>query len=160
MRLPVVFYREKGGTNPPATLGSDAAPTNAPPSSTNDNVLSCKIRDIVGCIVQRVAVAWWTSAATPVALNGSLYAWDEGMNRWFLLNATPLSMPPNQVVYFDVPAIAEPPSNAKSVLGTGQNGASATSNTIDVMLIVTDPGAAVNGTYNIGMGPDLSSIGS
>lgn len=155
MRLPVTFQREKGGTNPPATLGSDAVPTNAAPTTNNGNVLSCKIRDINGWPVQRIAVAWWTAAANPIALTGSLYIWDEGMARWFLLNAAPLSMPPNQVSYFDVPAISEPPSNAKAILA-----GIATSNSIDVMLIVTDPGAAVAGTYTFGMGPDLSNIGS
>src|ERR1019366_6341937 len=116
MRLPVVFLRQKGGGTPPA-IGSDAVPTTAPPTSANDNVLSCKCRDIIGLPIQRIVACWTTTAATPVALNGSLYIFEKATQHWYLINSAPLSIPPNQLVFFDVAAIAEAPANKANVVG-------------------------------------------
>ena len=159
MRLPVVFIRQKGGGTPPA-IGSDAVPTTAPPTSANDNVMSCKVRDINGLPIQRIVACWTTTAGAPVALNGSLYQFEKATQHWYLVNSAPLSIPPNQLVFFDVASIAEAPSNKANVMGTAAAGVSATANTIDVMLVVSDPGAAVAGTYTIAMGPDLSAVGT
>jgi hypothetical protein len=159
MRLPVVFTRQKGGSGSPA-IGSDAVPTTAPPTVSNDNVMSCRCRDINALIVQRIVACWTTTAGAPVALNGSLYQFEKSTQHWYLVNATPLSIPPNQLVFFDVASIAEAPANKSNVMGSASYGTAATANTIDVMLVVSDPGAAVAGTYTIAMGPDLSTVGA
>lgn len=159
MRFHKTFQRVKpaaGGGSPP-TLGSDAAPTTAAPTAQQDNVLSCKIRDINGWPVQRIAVGWTTTGANPVALNGDLYVWERTIGHWFKINDTALSLKPNQLFFFDIVSMIEPVSNAQNVIGSGPRAAS---DSLDVMLIVTDPGAAIAATYVIGMGPDLTTVGT
>jgi hypothetical protein len=152
VRFHTTFTRIKGGGTP--VLGADTAPTTAPPSN-QDCVMSCNVRDIAGWPVARIAAAWTTTAAVPVALNGSLYIFEKSLAHWFLINATPLSMAPNQLCFFDVASLIEQVSNKGNVVA-GQ----ATKQSIDVYLLMADPGAAVNGTYQIGMGPDLSNVGT
>jgi len=160
VRFHKTFSRQKGGSAPPPVLGGDAVPTTTAPSATADNVMSCKIRDIVGWPVQRIVVGWTTTAGSPVALNGDLYVWEKRLKHWFKVNDTALSIKPNQLAFFDIAALIEPVSNAANVLGNASNPPGAASDSIDVMLVMTDPGAAVAGTYNIGMGPDLTTVGT
>jgi|SRR5580700_2262963 hypothetical protein len=161
MRLPTTFQRQKGGTSPPPALGSDAVPTTSPPANGTDNFLSCRTRDINGWPVQRIVACWTTTAGSPTALNGSLYLWEKATAHWYLVNATPVSMEPNQLYFFDVAAIAEPPANKANVLGSASNpGSGAGDAVIDALLVVSDPGAQVNGTFTIAMGPDISNVGT
>jgi hypothetical protein len=157
VRFHTIFTRQKGGSGSPA-IGSDTTPTTSPPSN-QDNVMACRVRDIAGWPTQRIVVAWTTTAAAPVALNGSLYMWEEAIGHWFLVNPAPVSLPPNQLVFFDVVGLIELVANKANVLGTA-SGQSTTGQSIEVFLQVTDPGAAVAGTYQIGMGPDLTTVGS
>lgn len=160
MRFHKTFSRQKGGATPPPALGGDAVPTTVAPTASADNVMSCKVRDIAGWPVQRIVVGWTTVAANPVALNADLYIWEKATSHWYKLNDTALSVKPNQLAYFDVAGLIEPMSNSKNVLGTSGQSPQATSQSIDVMLVMSDPGAAVNGTYIIGMGPDLTTVGT
>jgi hypothetical protein len=158
VRFHKTFTRQKGVAGTIPAIGSDAVPTATAPTM-QDNVMSCRVRDIAGWPTQRIVVGWTTNGVTPVALNGSLYIWEEAIGYWFLINATPLSIPPNQLVFFDVVGMIEQVASKANVLGTATGG-SATGQSIDVMLVVADPGAAVNGTYQIGMGPDLTTVGT
>jgi hypothetical protein len=160
MRFPVSFFRNKGGGKGTA-IGSDSAPTTVMPGEgggqATDCILACKRQDINGWPVQRIAVVWTTTAGSPVALNGSLYFWEDATQHWYLINATPLSMPPNQVVFFDIVTVAEPPPNAATL---AQPGSPSQAGGIQVFLLVADPGTAVNGTYMFAMAPDLSTVGT
>jgi hypothetical protein len=58
MRFPTVFKRQKGSASSDPVLGGDSAPTTTAPAATADNVLSCRIRDVNGWPVQRIAVCF------------------------------------------------------------------------------------------------------
>ena len=161
MRFPKSWKRQKGGASTDPALDT-TAPTTTPPNTTTDNVMSCKFWSINGWPVQRICACWSTTAAAPIALNGSLYVWIEDLvingqstnGHWFLVNDTALAMKPNELYYFDVPAILEPsPLNSNIA-----NGSSAGS--LDCMLLMQDPGAQVNGVFTIAMAPDCSTIGT
>jgi hypothetical protein len=160
MRFPKSFSRRKGGAGSVPVLGTDAAPTITPPSEVaSDNVMTCKIRDINGWPVQRVGVCWSSpDAVTPTALNMDLYFWEDTTTHWYKINDTPLSVKPAQLFFFDTVTISEPTVRSKDMLSA--IGASSQAGAMEVMLVVTDPGAQVNGTYNIAMGPDLTTVGT
>lgn len=161
MRFPLTFQRQKGGGTPPV-LGGDAMTTAKQqkykdPSLPFDNVLETALRDVNGWPVQRVVAGWWTSAATPVALNANLYFWEEATGFWFLVNPTPVSMTPGGLYFFDTASIVEPrPTSAQ----LASPGAAASAGGMTVMLVLSDPGTAVNGIYNVTMGPDMSTVGN
>jgi hypothetical protein len=158
MRFPKFFTRQKGGASTDPALGSDAAPTNIPPSeAASSNLLTCKIRDINGWPVQRIAVCWTSTAGALVALNGDLYFWEDSLQYWFKVNDVALSLKPNQLFFFDTVTIGEPTPTTKSLTSPGSP---AQAGSMEVMLVVTDPGAAVNGVYQVAFGPDLTTVGT
>ena len=157
MRFPASFKRQKGSASTDPAIGSDATPTTVAPAASNDNVLTAKLRDINGWPVQRIAVGWTTTAASPVALNGALYLWEETSGHWYLIQSG-VSLPPNQLVFFDVCTISEPTPVDRNLYKSSS--ASNSAGAIEVMLIVTDPGTAVNGVYVFVMGPDLTTVGT
>jgi hypothetical protein len=160
VRFPVSFQRQKGvgGSTLPA-IGSDAVPTKAPvantPTNPNSNVMACKIRDVNGWPVQRIAVGWTTSAATPTQFNVDMYLWETTSQAWYLMGS--LAMNPNQLYFFDTIAVSEPTPLQSNV---NQPGSPAQAGSMNVALVVTDPGAQVNGTFTFVMAPDLTTIGT
>jgi hypothetical protein len=156
MRFPLTFRRQKGSASTDPALGSDSAPTTTPPGKS-DNLLQCKIRDVNGWPVQRIAVCWTTSAGSPTALNGDLYFWEAATAAWYKINDTSLSLKPNQLFFFDVVSISEPTPVTSTL---GQPGSPAQAGSIDVMLVLSDPGAQVSGVFNVAMGPDLTTVGT
>ncbi len=160
MRFPKTFKRQKGGASVDPALGSDTVPTVAAPSeAASDNLLTCRLRDVNGWPVQRIAICWNTIAATPTALNGDLYFWEDATAHWYKINDTVLSLKPAQLFFFDTVTIGEPAPLAKNLLGAGL-GSYADAGSMEVMLVLTDPGAQVSGVFNIAMGPDLTTVGT
>jgi hypothetical protein len=157
MRFPVTFKRQKGGASTDPALGSDTPPTTTPPTAGTDNQLTCRVRDVNGWPVQRIAVCWTTTAGAPVAINGDLYFWEDATAHWYKINDTVLSLKPNQLFFFDVATIGEPAPTTKNLLAPGGY---AESGSLELILILTDPGAAVAGVYNVAMGPDLTTVGT
>jgi hypothetical protein len=157
MRFPRTFRRQKGGASSDPALGSDSAPTTAEPSLQTDCVLACKIRDVNGWPVQRIAACWTTTAATPTALNASLYFFERATGHWYLINSSPLSMSANQLYFFDTVSISEPtPLNST----LSQPGSPAQAGSMELFLLVSDPGSQVNGVFTFALGPDLTTVGT
>lgn len=157
MRFPVLFKREKGSASTDPALGSDAVPTNAEPTMKNDNVVFCRVRDTNGWPCHRIAFAWHTTGSTPVALNFDAYLWEDASNRWFKINDAAVSAKPDQLYFFDTATILEQPVSSA---GLGSPTSPATSGGMEVMLVATDPGAAVDGVYTIVAGPDMTPVGT
>jgi hypothetical protein len=156
MRFPATFRRQKGGASADPALGSDSAPTTTPPSS-QDNVLACKIRDINGWPVQRIAVCWTSTGGGLVPINGDLYFWEAATQHWYKINDAPLSLKPNQLFFFDVVSISDPPITGAALKASGSSGQAGA---LQVQLVLTDPGAAAAVTYVVAMGPDLTTVGT
>jgi hypothetical protein len=164
MRFPTLFQRQKGvGGSALLAIGADPAPTSTtilqgtPPNAQQNNVLACKMADLNGWPVQRIVVAWSCDGAAPVALNGDLFFWEDRSARWYKINDTALSLKPNQLFVFDTFCIcAQAPLQA----GLGNPNSSANAGSMEIMLVVSDPGAAVNGTYTFVMGPDVTTVGT
>jgi hypothetical protein len=159
MRFPVTFSRRKGGVAPPPLVGSDAAPTTqAPSENTSDNLLTCRLRDVNGWPVQRIAVCWSSAdAVTPTPFNADLYFWEDASSHWYKVNDAPLSLKPNQLFFFDTVTICDPAPRSKTLLSSGSY---AEAGSMEVLLVVSDPGAQVAGTYVFAMGPDLTTVGT
>lgn len=159
MRFQKTFQRQKGGT--PASvpaIGSDAAPTTTPPQDATTNLLSCRLRDINGWPVQRIVVGWNSAnAVTPTPFNADLYFWEDASQCWYKINDTPLSLKPAQLYVFDTFAVSEPPPTQAF---SNQPGSPSQAGSMDVMLVVSDPGAQVNGLYTFVMSPDVTTVGT
>ena len=157
MRFPQTFRRQKGSVSSDPALGSDAVPTTSPPLANQDNVLSCKLRDVNGWPVQRVAVCWTTTATSPTPLNANLYFWEDATQHWYLINATALSLLPNQLYFFDTATISEPTPTAATL---AKAGSPAQAGAMSVYLQLIDPGSQVNGVFVVAMGGDLTTVGT
>jgi hypothetical protein len=160
MRFPKTFKRQKGGSSGDPALGSDTPPTTTPPSeAVSDNLLTCRLRDVNGWPVQRIGVCWNTTAGSPTPLNGDLYFWEDATGHWYKINDAPLSLKPAQLFFFDTVTIGEPAPLTKNLLAAG-GGSYAEAGSMEVMLVLTDPGAQVAGVFNVAMGPDLTTVGT
>lgn len=154
MRFLQTFRRQKGAASTDPLLGSDAVPTTKAPVQNTDNLLTAKFRDINGWPVQRIGVCWTTQAANPVALNGDMYFWEEALQHWIKINDTALSMKPNQIFFFDIMTVSDPTPTTSTL------GVIASAGSIEVFLVVSDPGTAVNGVYTFALAPDLTTVGT
>jgi hypothetical protein len=144
------FYRYVTTSVAPALviLGSDTAPTTvygtngAPPASpvanyipaTNatgnvDNILACRIIGSASQVAVTRIAAVMVGPTGAAAQNANLYVWDSGTQHWYLVNAAPVSMVQNQIVFFDAISLCEAPPNQPG-------GAPATQGGADYMLVV------------------------
>jgi hypothetical protein len=160
MRFPVMFRREKGGASSDPALGSDSDPrtTQKPPVAGTDNLLTCKLRDPNGWPTQRICIAWTTTAAAPTALNANLFFWEDRSLAWYLINSAPVSMSEGQLYFFDTCTILEPTPLGSSLTSPNSNPPSAGS--MELLLVLSDPGAQVNGVFVVVMGPDMTTVGT
>lgn len=160
MQFQRVFYRYVGSAGAQATvaMGADAAPTTVfgtpgtPPkdpsaaSAANvDNVLSCRNGgSSTPAPVQAVAVAMCgpTGATSPTA---NLYVWDDATEHWYLLTASPVTLPQNEVVEIPVLAPCEGPPGSPTQPGS------------DYMLVVIANGSPTSGQYSFAMAPVMSA---
>lgn len=163
MRFPVTFQRQKGGTpaNVPA-IGTDTdprtvGPPQVAPTPKLTNVLFTKIRDANGWPVQRIAACFTTTAANPTALNASFFLYESATGAWYLINSTPLSMTPGVLYFVDCIAVSEPSPTTSQL---GKPGSPAQAGSLEVMMVVSDPGSQVNGLFTFAMGPDLTTVGT
>jgi hypothetical protein len=157
MRFPVLFKRQKGSVSTDPALGSDTPPTNVAAAANADNVVFCRIRDVNGWPCHRIAFAWHTTGASPVAINFDAYFWEDRSSRWYKINDASISAKPDQLYFFDTATILEQPTSTASISAASS---SATAGGMEVMLIATDPGSAVNGVYTIVAGPDMTPVGT
>jgi hypothetical protein len=147
MYFPTLFTRRVGGSGSVPLLGSDSAPT-AAPSASMDNVLFTKFSNINGWPVHRVAVVC-TAPAAPVAMPADLYMYEDRTQSWHKINASPVTITPGVVAFFDAVALLDMP-NAQSNMAGVQTGSGA------YALVVSNPGAEPSGTFTFAMGPDLT----
>lgn len=122
-------------TDPRTAYGTPGAPPlQAPPkqgvvtTANQDNILSCRVNGVSAPVaVARIAVAMCgpTGAANQ---NANLYVWDQLSNHWYLMNASPIVLVQNQVLFFDALSLCEAPVRQGAQL-TSQGGA-------DYMLVV------------------------
>lgn len=142
MQFQKVFYRFVTTAAGFATvaLGTDTAPTTAygtpgaapqapgTKSAANvDNVLSCRVNGIsapVACTRIAVCMVGPTGAASQ---NANLYVWDQGTAHWYLVNAAPISLVNNQLVFFDAVSPCEAPTTQGQTISQGG---------VDYMLVV------------------------
>jgi hypothetical protein len=165
MQFQKVFYRYDTTPDVSATvaMGADSDPRSvygtpgtAPklqtpgmaPGANVDNVLQCRTSSSsTASPVERIAVVMCgpNGATSPT---GNLYVWDGSTQHWYLVNAAPVMLPQNQVVYFDAlaPCEAPPGSNA----GVSQQGA-------DYMIVVTKNVAPTAGQYSFAMSAVLGT---
>ena len=169
MRFQRTFYRYVTTANAEATvlLGADSAPTTvygtpgvapSPPGATPganvDNVLNTRTCGVQSPFpISRIAVVMRgpTGAANQ---NASLYVWDSGNKCWYLVNASPVVLVNNQVLFFDAITPCEQPQNNQQTPGQiaapnpSQGG-------VDYMLVVAalTPTA---GQYQFSMTPMLN----
>jgi hypothetical protein len=120
-------------------LGTTGLTANFPAGTyTNDNVYT-------------------SSPTVPTAFNVDAYFWEAATGRWYKINDTALSVKPNQLFFFDTVTIAAPaPSNST----INQPGSPAQPGGMEIFIVVTDPGAQVNGTYSFAVGGDLTTVGT
>lgn len=150
MRFPKYFLRDKGGGTNPA-LGGDSAPTTAVPSEgALDNLLESRVVSPSGSgIATRlvVAVGYTGADSTPGNLQGDVYIWEEVTGRWYVANASPVTLPANGVAYFSIPVVTEQPTRSADLL-VGRTG----TGSVETILVVSDPGSGSDGTYSFALG--------
>ena len=151
MRFPSAFKRVKPAATGEITLGADVAPNAAlgapspPPGPTITNALFCKSIGTSAQPCARLAVAYnYQGAGVALALPADVWFWDGTTQRYYRIQ-TGKTLTVDTITHFEVPALAPPGDIDK-----------ATSGNIDAILVVSDPGAAPNGTYVFGWGPDLA----
>jgi len=157
MRFPTVFKRRKGGATSEALLGSDTAPTTTPAAFNTDNVVFCGLRDLNGWPCHRIAFCWTTTASNPTAMNVDAYFWEDATQHWYLINDSHVSAKVNQLYFFDTATILEQRATNATL---GNPGSPAQAGGMSIMLIVTDPGAQVNGVFTFAAGPDMTPVGT
>jgi hypothetical protein len=144
MQFHHVFYRYVTTAAAPAivALGADTDPRTAygtlgappvaqpinpntgtvlsPPTVPNvDNVLSSRITGVSApAAVSRIAVCMVgpTGAANQ---NANLFSWDSLTGHWYLLNAAPIVLVQNQVLFFDAISLCEGVSNNQQLATQG-----------------------------------------
>jgi hypothetical protein len=158
-----------GDPNSVIALGADSAPTTAfgasgtppaaapsPPtygkitSANVDNILSCRIGSSIGVDVKRIAVAQCgpSGAASSTA---NLYVWDGLTQHWYLVNASAVTLPNNQVVWFDAVSLCEGnPGNNGNATNASLGGA-------DYMLVVIANAMPTAGSYSFAMSAQLNT---
>jgi hypothetical protein len=158
MRFPVTFTRRKVVAGPSPLVGSDAAPTTTAPSAKADNILFCGLRDCNGWPVQRIAICWSSpDAVTPTPFNVDAYFWETATGHWYKINDAALSVKPNQLFFFDTVTISAPTATNSTI---NQAGSPSQPGGMEIFIVVSDPGAQVNGTYNFAVGGDLTTVGT
>lgn len=160
MQFGKVFYRYVTTPGGPATvaMGADSAPTtvfagnaggaqgkppqnqynpNLVPAGNVDNTISTRMNGQSAPVaVTRIGVTMLgpAGAALPTA---NLYVFDDGVGYWYLINAAPITLQLNQVVFFDALSICEPPPGMTQVSQGGT----------DYMLVVIPNGSPTAGIY-------------
>jgi hypothetical protein len=170
VRFQKTFYRYVTTPDANATvlLGADSAPTTVygtpgmPPSPPGkaaaanvDNVLSAVPSGTRSPTpVSRVAVVMRgpTGAANQ---NANLYVWDSGNTCWYLVNAAPIALVNNQVLFFDALAPCEQPQNNQQTSGQ-LTAPSPSQGGVDYMLVVA-AAAPTAGQYQFSMTPILNT---
>lgn len=146
MRFPLVFKRRKGGSGPVPVLGADPDPlaSTFPPGAVNvGNMFQTRMEGMTSSDMSSVIVGY-KGPAGAIALNVSVYAWEEGTEKWFLCSSG--TVPPDGFSYFKIPnllAAAPLALRDSNVVGTTQ-----------YFIRVTDPGAAPAGEHVIYVGGD------
>ena len=153
MRFPCVFSRSKGPGAFPA-LGSDPSPNaSTPPQpptpAPNGNLMTGPFFNNNGWPCHRIAVAY-KGPPLPVALNGTLWMWEDQTQHWYQIGGT-VSIAPDAISFFDVVGLLDT-ANTRGDLNQAAAGSLA------VQLVVTDPGGAPAGTHTFAVGPDLTTI--
>ncbi len=156
MRFPVYFKRQKGAVSADAAIltlgvGSDPIPTVATKGEEagKSNVLSAKVGGI-GNAIQRIAVGYWFSEGSGVALTATLWVFDRNSEKWFEVSTGTLN--DGQITYFRAPYLADPPQTSANMQNPTSGGA-------EYMLSVADPGSgAASGVYHFVMGPDTAQF--
>jgi hypothetical protein len=157
MRFPTVFKRRKGGVTSEALLGSDAVPTTVPAAFNTDNVVFCALRDLNGWPCQRIAFCWTTTAGAPTVMNFDAYFWEDATQHWYKINDAVIAAKVNQLYFFDTATILEQRATGAML---GNPGSPAQAGGMAVLLVMTDPGAQVNGVFTVAAGPDLTTVGT
>jgi hypothetical protein len=163
-----VIAASAGDPNSVIALGADSAPTTifgtvgappiAPPQPPTygkittpnvDNILSCRVGSSIGVDVKRIAVAQCGPSAA-ASSTANLYVWDGLTQHWYLVNATPVTLPNNQVVWFDAVSLCEGnPGNKGAATNASLGGA-------DYMLVVIPNVSPTSGSYSFAMSAQLN----
>jgi hypothetical protein len=163
MRFPVMFTRYLG-TIPTGgkTLGTDALLTDSdgnprrPQIGTDDNFLSTRIVSINGWPLSRVGlVAKYTGAGAAIAINVSLYVFEDNLGMYFPVSQSATTITPGTAavptapVFFDAMSLIDLP-HVLSDIQAVQPG------TPEFLCIVA-AGASPNGRYDFILGPELTT---
>ena len=158
MRFQQMFFRQIGGSAKPAgatvvppLVGSDVAPTTAPPNAgSSDNLIVSRFQNSFGWPCHRLVIGYaCTAAGGP--LNADLYIWDELSLNWFRVNgATPLVLTVGNLTFADIVSLLEPPQ-------TGSNNYQSNAGSIEAMLVITSSPVTA-GLYTVVMAPDLTTF--
>lgn len=150
MRFPFSFTRQKGGTG--TVLGSDSAPTTAPPAKA-DNLFSHITSNVNGWPAQRIAmVCAYAGAGAAPALPVQLYFWEATTARWYPFGGAVNLTPNGEIVFFDA-------IGALEYIGPMQGLDSPKPGAEEFFVVVGD-NAAPAGTYTFALCPDLTTIGT
>ena len=170
MRFQRTFYRYVTTPNAQATvaLGADSAPTTVygtpgTPPSPPGAASAANVDNVVNTIpsgsrapvpVSRIAVVM-RGPASAANQNANLYVWDSGNQCWYLVNASPVALVNNQVLFFDAISPCEMVQNNQQTQGQvaqpnpSQGG-------VDYMLVVA-ASAPTAGQYQFSMTPMLNT---
>jgi len=95
--------------------------------------------------------------AATTTLNMDAFFWENTSQHWYKINDSALAVKPNQLFFFDTVTILEAPPTNQNLLGAGSP---AQAGAMEVILVVSDPGTAAVGVYNIVAGPDMTPVGT
>ena len=155
MRFPLMFQRQVGGASSDPALGSDTVPTHVSGPTeqkllAGKNVLQTRLQNIVGWPVQRVAIGYaYAGVGVAPNLSCDAYVWEDESERWYKVTDTPVTLKPYQLTFIDSPIMIDTPRAGSS--GASSPGA------LEVLFIVSNGGAPVNGVYTIVAGGDASN---
>lgn len=146
MRFPMTFNRVVDGVAD--TLGTDAVPTTRP-SASADNQFACKLYNVNGFPLQRLAVGYTTNLPNHAGkdVTVAVWLWDDTSSAWYQVGSAALK--DGTISYFDVPALMDNPQRVRDDY--------ANAGSCEVCLVAAKPGGADVATYTFICGADVSN---
>lgn len=145
MRFPLVFSRFKAGGPGDPVLGGDTIPTGMVSSKTHSNVLFSRFSNAHGRPAERIALLYKAPSGS-LALNYSAYIFEDTIGAWFRVATGTVT--PDVVTFFNTVGLIEPPPGNPEIASPGS---------LQLLIIISDPGAAPNGEHKFAVGACLNT---